>query len=139
MKTEILTSKSFGNGKSRTRTSAKTLAWLGIGLILATGLIHFVEAPEAFEQAVYKGALFLANGIAAIFAAATIWRRNSNFGWTLGAIVALGSIIGYAASRTVGLPGTPVMEWLEPIGIASLVVEIGFVIVAAKRLNVFSR
>jgi hypothetical protein len=44
-------------------TSSPTLKWLAIAAILATGIIHVVEAPESFGDATYKGLLFVANRI----------------------------------------------------------------------------
>jgi hypothetical protein len=49
-------------------------------------------------------------------------------GWFLGLLVAGGAFAGYVISRTVGLPGLPVeTEWLEPLGVLSLLVEALFV------------
>src|SRR3982751_3533200 len=89
--------------------------WAGISLIAVVGLIHLIEAPEYFEEATYVGALFLANFIGAIAAAVGIYRHHG-WGWGLGALVAGGAFVGYMLSRTIGLPGLPVQEWLEPLG-----------------------
>ncbi|HNP70689.1 MAG TPA: hypothetical protein PLO33_01685 [Kouleothrix sp.] len=108
----------------RTIVLSRTLVWIGIALILATGLIHLVEAPENYEEAAYKGVLFFLNAAGALIAAAGIFRRQRSWGWSLGALIALGSIVGYAISRTIGLPGLEVDdEWLEPMGVASLLAE----------------
>jgi hypothetical protein len=32
-------------------------------------------------------------------------------------------LVGYVISRTTGLPGLPAEEWLEPLGILSLLIE----------------
>lgn len=109
-------------------TISRTLVWLGIALILVTGLIHLVEAPENLEEAAYKGVLFFLNGAGALIAAFGIFRGQRSWGWSLGAVIALGSIVGYVISRTVGLPGLEVDdEWFEPLGVASLLVEGVFV------------
>jgi hypothetical protein len=50
-------------------------------------------------------------------------------------LIAAGSIVGYAMSRTVGLPYVAVKEWFEAIGIISLVVEILFVLLSVKTLT----
>ena len=47
-----------------TRVS-RALTWLGIALIIITGLIHLIEAPESFDDATYKGVLFVLNGLGA--------------------------------------------------------------------------
>ena len=109
----------------------RNLSWLGITLIVATGLIHAVNAPDSFQEAAYKGWLFCANGMGALVAAYGISRGKRSWGWNLGLLIASGSLIGYVASRTVGLPHIPAEPdaWLEPFGVASLIVEGLFVAV----------
>ncbi len=113
------------------------LKWIAILAILAAGLIHLVEARDAFGDATYKGILFVAHGLGAVVAAVGIYRDRRGWGWVLGLLVAGGAMIGYVASRTVGLPGLPPEpeNWLEPPGVASLVVEGLFVVsfVLARR------
>ena len=107
-----------------------TTKWLAIAAILGTGLIHVVEAPEAFGEATYKGVLFIGNGVGALVAAIGIYRDQRALGWLLGVLVAGGAIIAYVASRTIGLPGLPAEPdaWLEPMGVASLLCEMLFVV-----------
>ncbi len=109
--------------------------WTGIALILATGLLHLVEAPENLQEMAYKGILFYLNAAAAVVAAVGIFRQR-NWGWWLGVLVAGGSLVMYAISRTIGLPGLPAADesWLEPSGVLSLLVETGFVITAGTVL-----
>ena len=108
---------------------SKGLARVGVILILVTGLIHLIEAPDSFGEAFYKGLLFCANGLGALVAAWGIYKGSRTWGWTLGLVIALGSFLGYVASRTVGLPGLPPEPdaWLEPMGVASLIVESLFI------------
>jgi hypothetical protein len=115
-----------------------TLRWLAMAAILGTGLIHLVEARDSFGEAMYKGLLFVANGVGALVAAFGLYRSQREWGWVLGLLVAGGAFLGYVASRTVGLPGLPAEPdaWLEPMGVASLVCEAAFIIlfvVAHKR------
>lgn len=111
-------------------TLSKTMVWVGIILVLATGLIHLVEAPENYEEVAYKGILFFLNAAGALVAAIGIYRGQRSWGWSLGLLVTLGSLIGYVVSRTIGLPGLEVDdEWFEPLGVASVLVE-GLYIVA---------
>ena len=103
------------------------LVGAGISLIVVVGLIHLIGAPEDLEEAPYQGLLFLANFFGAILAAIGIYRGRS-WGWGLGAMVSVGAFAGYVISRTIGLPGLPVEEeWLEPLGVLSLLVEALFV------------
>lgn len=104
---------------------SRTLTWGAVIALLATALIHFVEAPAASTEATYKGLLFVANGVGALIAVGGILRGVWSWGWLIGVVVAGGAIAGYVASRTVGLPGIPAEPdaWLEPLGVASLVAE----------------
>ncbi|MBI5416225.1 MAG: hypothetical protein HZA29_05360 [Candidatus Omnitrophica bacterium] len=111
--------------------------WSGMFLILATGLIHLADAPDSFEEAAYKGWLFCANGVGALAAAVGIYRGRRLWGWNLGLLIAVGSMIGYTASRTTGLPLIPAEPgaWLEPLGVASLTVEVLFVALYSSLLK----
>lgn len=115
----------------------QTLRWAAIAgavLIGLVGLIHAYDAPDSFAEVFYKGALFAANGLAAAVAAFGIL-RGSRWGWHLGALVAAGSIVGYVISRTTGLPPLPPDEWLEPLGVASLVIEAAFLAVYVRAIS----
>jgi hypothetical protein len=102
-----------------------TVKWLAIAALLGTGLIHVLEAPDAFGDATYKGLLFVANGLGALVAVVGVYRNQRALGWLLGLLVAGGAFLAYLASRTVGLPGLPAEPdaWLEPLGVASLACE----------------
>lgn len=109
---------------------SKIFLWFGIILILIIGLIHVIDAKDSFSDAIYKGWLFYANGVAAVFAAYGIYRKQV-WGWNLGLMIAVGSLGGYVASRTVGLPFIPAEPdaWFEPLGVAAMISEGLFVIV----------
>lgn len=114
---------------------SKSIMWAGIVSIIITGIIHFIDAPDNFSQSTYKGVLFTLNGLGALVAAYGIF-RGASWGWLLGLLIAGGAIIGYNISRTVGLPGLEVdPEWLEPIGVMSLIAEGIFVALAARSVN----
>jgi uncharacterized membrane protein YfcA len=99
------------------------LVGAGISLIVIVGLIHLIDSPEDLEEGSYQGLLFLANFFGALAAAIGIYRGN-RWGWVLGCLVAGGAFVGYVISRTVGLPWLPVeTDWLEPLGVLSLLVE----------------
>ena len=95
----------------------------GVSLIVVVGLIHLINSPGDLAEGSYTGVLYLANFVGALAAAVGIYRRK-RWGWLLGWLVAGGAFGGYVISRTVGLPGLPIeTEWLEPLGVLSLVVE----------------
>ena len=113
-------------------SSRRPVLVIAVSLILLTGLIHAVEAPEYLEEETYVGVLFILNVLGALAAAVGIW-RGSRAGWGLGIAVAAGAFIAFVLSRTVGLPSFSEAEW-EPLGLVSLVVEAAFVVIAVKEL-----
>lgn len=118
---------------------SRPVAWGAVIALLVTALIHFLEAPDALTEATYKGVLFVANGAGALLAVVGILRGVRSWGWLLGLVVTGGAIVGYVASRTVGLPGIPAEPdaWLEPRGVAALLAEGAFVLlfVVATRAS----
>jgi peptidoglycan/LPS O-acetylase OafA/YrhL len=107
-----------------------SVRWIAIAAIVGSGVIHLIEARDAFGDATYKGMLFVAQGLGALVADVGIYRAERVWGWSLGLLAAGGALIGYVLSRTVGLPGLPPEPeaWLEPMGVASLIVEGLFVL-----------
>ncbi len=116
---------------------AKPILWAAVISIAATGLIHLMNAPGSFDDATYKGLLFVANCLGAAVAGVGILRGVRSWGWGIGLLVAGGALAGYVMSRTVGLPGLAAEPdaWLEPLGVISLVVEGLFVGLAAYALT----
>jgi uncharacterized membrane protein HdeD (DUF308 family) len=114
------------------------LVWLAIAAIVATGLIHLIEVPDNLAEVPYKGVLFILNGIGSLVAAFLIARGDTR-GWQLGFAVAFSAAVGYVLSRTIGLPLLPAEPdaWFEPLGIASLLVELAFlgIVVAQSMLT----
>ena len=104
----------------------------GVVLILAAGAIHAFEAPDHLEEQTYIGVLFVLNAIGALIAAIGIV-RGSRSAWTLGVVVAAGAFVSFVLSRTTGLPSYHETEW-EPLGILSLILEAGYLFVAARAL-----
>jgi uncharacterized membrane protein HdeD (DUF308 family) len=105
--------------------NTRTFQWLSVAIILVIGLVHLYMAPQEYGEVAYMGILFGINFVAAIIAAVGIYRQSS-WGWLLGVGIAIGSLIGYVLSRTVGLPGMEIEAWLTPTGVLSLAVEVIF-------------
>lgn len=100
-------------------------ALAGAGLVLGVGAVHAVEAPEHFGFSAYLGALFVANAVGSLVAAAGIGRGAKGWGWSLGAAICLLAAVAYLASRLLGLPGYPEAagHWDEPWGSLALILE----------------
>lgn len=103
----------------------KILQGFAIILIIEIGLVHYFSAQHVFEEAWILGYLFIANFLGALVAAYGIYRRK-RWGWGLGLIIALGSLVGYVWSRTTGLPLLPPEEWMYPWGVTSVINEVLF-------------
>jgi hypothetical protein len=107
-----------------------------IGVLLAQGVIHLYEAPAQYAEVPYLGVLF-ALTLAGALVAAVGMVRGASWGWLLGLATAGGPLVGYVLSRSVGIPGvheTALASIFEPLGIACVVAEALFVLIAARVL-----
>jgi hypothetical protein len=97
----------------------------GLALILAVGAIHLIEAPAHFKAAIYLGVLFVTNFAGTLVAATGIFRGAKGWGWTLGALISVLSLLAYLASRLFGFPGFAgtAGEWDEPLGPLAMILE----------------
>ncbi len=113
-----------GTSRSASQNSEtpRFLTLAGAGLILVSGLIHLILTPEHLKEAAYLGLLFLADFVGAVVAAFGIY-RDRRWGWVLGALVAAGALVAYVISGTVGLPGMETEGLLNPVGVATKLVE----------------
>ena len=111
---------------------SKFITWFAIIITLEMGLLHLMTAQGEYEEAAYMGYLFVGNFVVALLAAYGIYRRQL-WGWLLGLFIAIGSIAGYAWSRTQGMPGMEVEEWFTPYGVVAMAVEGVFVLLFILR------
>jgi hypothetical protein len=111
---------------------SKLIQWFAIILVIEIGLIHITLSQAEYEEAVYMGYLFAANFFEALVAAFGIY-RNKLWGWMLGLVIAIASIAGYSWSRTLGMPGMEVEEWLTPDGIVAVLLEGAFILLVLFR------
>lgn len=106
----------------------KFILWFGILLILETGLLHIMNAQREFEEVAYMGYLFVANFFGSLVAAFGMYYKQ-RWGWRLGAVIAAGAIAGYIWSRTLGMPGMEVEEWITPYGVVVMTIETAFIVI----------
>lgn len=105
-----------------TTAAVSTLVLLGAAGLVASAAIHIADAPDTFGDATYLGLAFLAQGLASVVAA-ILAVRGSRLGLVGGLTLAGASILMYAISRTMGLPGQADEVWLEPAGMVALAAE----------------
>jgi hypothetical protein len=104
----------------------KNISWIGIIVILITGLIHLYNAPGEFQDAPYMGVLFFVFFLSSIVSAIGIYRGELLWGWVLGGLLSIGAIVGYLISRTVGMPISGVEDWGPPLAYFSIFLELIF-------------
>ena len=101
---------------------ARTVGIVGLGGI---ALIHALQVPEAFEETVYLGILFIGAILASLGLAAVLTRTSDQRAWVAAGGLAAAIMLGYVLTRTSGLPDATldIGNWTEPLGLASLVAE----------------
>jgi hypothetical protein len=113
---------------------ARSAAVVGLA---GVALIHLLELQGKLQEVPYLGVGYIALIVTAVLAGTLLVHSNSRVGWTLAGGAALGTIVGFILTRTVGLPQSTddIGNWLEPMGLASLFVEAIVVGVAAYALS----
>lgn len=113
---------------------------VGVVTALALAAVHLMEMPEDYAEMPYLGVLFGVGGILLVAAAIGLFRRSSSrVAWATGALISAGMFVGYAISRTVGLPAMDPEPWGEPLGVLSLVLEFVFLAAAFVAFMAYSR
>ena len=110
---------------------------LAVGGLATVALIHLLQTPDAFSEAGYLGALFIAAAVAAVLLAAVLTQTSDRRAWLAAGGLAALLLLGYVLSRSIGLPGftSDIGEWAEPPGLAALVVESLLVVVSGMVLG----
>ena len=113
---------------------ARSAAVVGLA---GVALIHLLEVQGKYQEVPYLGIGYVALIVVSIVAGALLVHSNSRIGWMLAGGAALGTIVGFTLTRTVGLPQSTddIGNWLEPMGLASLFVEAIVVGVSAYALG----
>jgi hypothetical protein len=99
-------------------------------LLLAIAVIHIYEALGADGAFLVGGFIACAAGTTA--GATLLFTRAPRLGWILGGLTALLTFLGYIVTRATPVPGdqSDAGNWLEPLGVVSLVLE-GLLVAAA--------
>ena len=93
--------------------------------LAGVALVHLLDAPGSFQDAPYKGWLYIGLILGCLGAGAALIRSSDLRAWAAAATLPLGAIVAFVISRTVGLPqgADDIGNWTEPLGMASLFVE----------------
>ena len=108
--------------------------------LAGVALIHLLELQTKFQDVPYLGMGYVLLIVASVVAAALLVHSNSRAGWVIGGGAALGALLGYSMTRTIGLPQSSgdIGNWLEPIGLTSLFVEASVAALAGYAMATFS-
>jgi MFS family permease len=113
-----------------TRVLHRSVPLLLLGALLCAIIIaiHVIDQGglTGLADPPYKGYLYYTLEIgAAICAILLLTRRAALMGWVIALGVAVGPIVGYIASRSIGLPHytDDIGNWTEPLGLAALSAE----------------
>jgi hypothetical protein len=106
---------------------------LGLGGI---AFVHLLDLSGKFAEVPYLGVGYVLL-IAACVASIVLVLRHDRRGWVLGGVAAAATLLGYVLSRTTGLPAATddIGNWSESLGVWSLVLEAGVVVLAAIALR----
>jgi hypothetical protein len=107
--------------------------WPTIALLFVAALAHVPVVPEHLREAPYMGVLFIGFIVASFGIAALLAARPAAALYRAAAVLCAAAIVAYAATRLVAFPelGDDVGNWTEPLGVVSVLSELGVVLVTA--------
>ena len=111
--------------------------WTASFLLVVAAATHIPLIGEHLEEAPYVGWLFIALSVVCLVLAVAILFVDSPSLWVISGAVCLAAVVGFLASRTIGLPqiGDDVGNWTEPLGIPAVASELLMVVLAWAHLR----
>jgi hypothetical protein len=99
-------------------------ASVGLGLA-SVAAIHILDIPSKFAETPYLAVFYLALIVAAFVVMERLFVVGGTRDFAAAAILSIAVIAGFVINRTVGMPGAmdDIGNWLEPLGLLSLVIE----------------
>lgn len=110
---------------------------VGVLGLLGVALIHLLDLQSKFHEVPYLGFAYLALILGTLATAVILVRHDSRPAWVAALVLAGATFVGYALSRTTGLPAATddIGNWLETLGLASLFVESCVVVLSIHALR----
>ena len=114
--------------------------WVLAVAALVASVAHIPVTPEHLTEAPYMGVLFVLLSVACVVLAGIALVRDVPAVYLASAAVCGLAIVGYAATRLVAFPmlGDDVGNWLEPLGVVSILSEaivVGAALSALRRVS----
>jgi len=115
---------------SPARRDVPLRALAAVGLVVIA-LIHYADASSKYAAAYVALILGCALGVGLLIL------RNTRLVWAAVALLAGAPFVSYVINRTTGLPRATddVGNWLEPLGVTSLIVEALLFILAIVQMR----
>ena len=100
--------------------------WCASFLLLVAAGTHIPLIEDHLEEAPYIGWLFIVLSVVCIALAVAILFVDHPGVWALSGITCFAAVVGFLASRTIGLPqiGDDVGNWTDPLGFPAVVSEV---------------
>jgi hypothetical protein len=111
--------------------------WCASFLLLVAAGTHIPLIQDHLEEAPYVGWLFIVLSVVCIALAVVVLFVDHVGVWVLSAAVCLAAVVGFLASRTVGLPQIrdDVGNWTDPLGFPAVGSEALMVALAWLRIR----
>jgi hypothetical protein len=102
--------------------AARATAAVGLA---GVAVIHLLDIPGKFTETPYMFWMYVGLIAGCVLTAGALIRGTDSRAWLAAIALPLGPIVGYALTRTVGLPEATgdIGNWGEPLGVVSLFVE----------------
>lgn len=119
------------------RPLSSPLRWGASVLLLVTAATHLPMVAEHLQEAPYVGVLFVALSAVSLGLAVLLVLRDTPAVWAATGATTVLAVVGYLASRTVGLPqlGNDIGNWTEPLSFPALAAEALAAFLAASALR----
>jgi hypothetical protein len=108
----------------------------GAVVLFSVGIVHALEIQGQVSGAVWLTAGFCLLTVVGPLAGLWLLVRPSSAAWQVGALICLADFTGYVLTRSVQVPGDTGDDgnWLEPLGMVTLIIEGVFIILAVLVL-----
>jgi hypothetical protein len=106
------------NPAGRAASVRRAVAAAGLARI---ALIHLLDLNDKLKEVASVGVVRIGLVVVSLVIAEALTRTNDPRGWITAGTIAGATILGYAGSRTAGVPGdhgAEVGNWLEPLGVS---------------------
>jgi hypothetical protein len=123
----------------RTHHDSAPRAVAVVGL-LGVGLIHLLDSIGKYSESPYIFWMYVGLILGTIAVSGALMHRETRLAWGAAGALPLLALIGFVLSRTTGLPSATgdIGNWKEPLGLASMFVEVCLVALAGYRLVMLS-